>query len=60
MASKIDNNHNLSMFEINEKEKNINNSKKLDVVKMEYIGAEAIEWKDLFDGFDKLYAVPIF
>lgn len=57
MASKIDNNHNLSMFEINEKEKNINNSKKLDVVKMEYIGAEAIEWKDLFDGFDKLYAI---
>lgn len=57
MASKIDNNHNLSMFEINEKEKNINNSKKLDVVKMEYIGAEATEWKDLFDGFDKLYAI---
>lgn len=57
MAGKIDNNHNLSMFEINEKEKNINNSKKLDVVKMEYIGAEAIEWKDLFDGFDKLYAI---
>ena len=32
-------------------------TKKLDVVKMEYVGAESVEWKELFSGFDTLKAI---
>jgi GTPase SAR1 family protein len=30
---------------------------KIDVVQMEYIGAETLSWKELFDGFNILYAI---
>lgn len=34
-----------------------NNSGNLDVVKMEFLEAETLSWKELFSGFDTLYAV---
>ncbi len=30
---------------------------KIDVVKMEYLGAEAVEWKELFSGFESIKAI---
>ena len=30
---------------------------KLDVVRMEYAGAESLSWEELFDGFDDLKAI---
>ena len=54
---KNDNNHNLSLFDMDETEESFNGNNKLNVVKMEYIGAELLEWKELFSGFDKLYAI---
>lgn len=33
------------------------NSGKLEVVQMEFIGAESISWEELFAGFDRLYAI---
>ena len=32
-------------------------SNKIDVVKLIYDGAESIEWKELFKGFNKMYAI---
>jgi len=32
-------------------------SGKIDVVQMEFIGAESLRWEELFAGFDKLYAI---
>ena len=51
------NSHNLSFFDMDETKESFNGNSKLDVVKMEYIGVESIDWKDLFFGFDKLYAI---
>lgn len=56
-------NNNLSMFDnsaefeqqtLNE---SLITSKKLDIVKMEFIEAESMSWIDLFKGFNKLYAI---
>lgn len=50
----------LNLFEIFEqnKEKGLaENSQKLDVVKMSFSGAESLSWRELFSGFDKLYAI---
>lgn len=33
------------------------NSGKLEVVQMEFIGAESTSWEELFAGFDRLYAI---
>lgn len=52
-----DNNYNLSFFETDNIQEQFESSNKLDVVKMEYLCAETIEWKDLFYGFDKLHAI---
>ena len=49
--------YNLSMFDTDEAQERFDSNNKIDVVKMEYIGAESVEWKELFDGFDKLYAI---
>ena len=49
--------YNLSMFVTDEAQERFDSNNKIDVVKMEYIGAESVEWKELFDGFDKLYAI---
>lgn len=57
MAIKNNEYYNLSLFDADEVQEHLDSSNKLDVVKMEYIGAESIEWKELFDGFDKLYAI---
>lgn len=57
MAIKNNDDYNLSLFDTDEVQEHFDSSNKLDVVKMEYIGAESIEWKELFDGFDKLYAI---
>ena len=32
-------------------------SVKLDVVRMEYAGAESLSWEELFDGFDDIRAI---
>ena len=50
------NEYNLSLFDTDEIQEHFD-SNKLDVVKMEYVGAETVEWKELFDGFDKLRAI---
>lgn len=34
-----------------------NKSSKIDVVQMSFMEAETTTWQDLFDGFDKLYAI---
>lgn len=57
MGIKNNNNYNLSLFDTDEVKEQFDSSNRLDVVKMEYIGAESVEWKELFDGFDKLYAI---
>lgn len=57
MAIKNNDDYNLSLFDTDEVQEQFDSNNKLDVVKMEYIGAESIEWKKLFDGFDKLYAI---
>lgn len=57
MTIKNNDDYNLSLFDTDEVQEQFDSNNKLDVVKMEYIGAESIEWKELFDGFDKLYAI---
>lgn len=57
MAIKNNNDYNLSLFDTDEVQEYFDSSNRLDVVKMEYIGAESVEWKELFNGFDKLYAI---
>jgi len=32
-------------------------SPKIDVVKAEFVTAERLSWEELFDGFDRLYAI---
>ena len=39
------NSHNLSFFDMDETKESFNGNSKLDVVKMEYIGVESIDWK---------------
>lgn len=56
MLKKNDYTGNLSLFDENDAQEILSNNK-LNVVKMEYLGAESIEWNELFDGFDKLYAI---
>lgn len=51
---------NLSMFSmIEEAQTQAKNSRhgNLDVVKMEFSGAETVSWQDLFSGFDTLHAI---
>ena len=57
MAKANNDNYSLSLFDMDEVQGHLEDSNKLDVVKMEYIGAESVEWKELFNGFDKLYAI---
>jgi hypothetical protein len=38
-------------------DKQSQNSQKLDVVRMDFIEAQALTWKELFQGYDKLYAI---
>ncbi len=57
MAIKNKNDYNMSLFDEDEVQERFESSNKLDVVKMEYIGAESVEWTELFDGFDRLYAI---
>jgi hypothetical protein len=54
---------NLSLFESNESseitmDELIDTSRKsLNVVKLDYVGAETLTWQELFAGFDTLYAI---
>lgn len=57
MRKEYDDNYNLSLFDMDNIQTNSKGNGKLDVVKMEYLGAESVEWKELFSGFDKLYAI---
>lgn len=54
---------NLSMFgmieEAQTQEKNSRHGN-LDVVKMEFSGAETVSWQDLFSGFDTLHAITYY
>ncbi|MBR3302491.1 MAG: hypothetical protein IKI73_07510 [Firmicutes bacterium] len=45
---------NISLFDLEPIRKS---SSRLDVAKMEFLGAETMTWKELFSGFDKLYAI---
>lgn len=51
---------NLSLFNMPEpaqEQMKFQHSNKLDVVKMEFVGAETMTWQDLFSGFDTLHAI---
>lgn len=51
---------NMSLFareDAVQEEIEMNRSGNLDVVKMEFVEAETLSWKELFSGFDTLYAV---
>ncbi len=51
---------NLSLFGMNEgaqQQLDLHNTSKLDVVKMEFSGAETLSWQALFSGFDTLHAI---
>lgn len=57
-------NNNVSLFDIgqNTEQISLNNYNtlkpgKLDVVKMEFIEADTLSWSELFDGYDKMYAI---
>lgn len=56
-------NSNMSLFDIGQDTEQITlsnntlNAGKLDVVKMEFIEADTLSWSELFDGFDKMYAI---
>jgi hypothetical protein len=43
--------------EMNFLDEKIEDNSKLDVVQMEFIGAEVLTWQELFKGYDKLYAI---
>lgn len=51
---------NFSLFNVPESaqgQMKVQHSNKLDVVKMEFAGAETMTWQDLFSGFDTLHAI---
>ena len=51
---------NLSLFDLEDSEQEQmpqDNSGNLDVVKMEFLEAETLSWKELFSGFDTLHAI---
>lgn len=51
---------NFSLFNVPEsaqEQMKVQHSNKLDVVKMEFSGAETMTWQDLFSGFDTLHAI---
>lgn len=51
---------NLSLFHVPEpaqEQMKFQHSNKLDVVKMEFAGAETMTWQELFSGFDALHAI---
>lgn len=50
-------NYNLSLFENEDGSEEIIEEPGIDVVKMQYLDAQTLEWKELFEGFDKLYAI---
>jgi NgoFVII restriction endonuclease. len=51
-------NENISLFDnLSDEPGTYKKSNTIDVVKLQYLGAETIGWKDLFSGFNKLYAI---
>lgn len=48
---------NLSFFDVIEPEKPNYSSSKLDVVKMNFVGAELMTWEELFEGYNTLRAI---
>lgn len=51
---------NMSLFDladVNNSDSNISSENKLDIVKMQFIGAESMSWQELFSGFDELRAI---
>lgn len=57
MPKERDDSYNLSLFELDDAQEPLESNHRLDVVKMEYLGAESVNWQELFSGFDKLYAI---
>ena len=50
--------NNMSLFDLeDDKGTKVGTVNKLDVVKLDYVGAESLSWQDLFSGFDHLYAI---
>ncbi|MHB1484236.1 MAG: phospholipase D family protein [Saccharofermentanales bacterium] len=56
-------NENFSLFEADNENKQVslNNtslkSQKIDVVKMDFVEAETMNWSELFEGYDRMYAI---
>ena len=56
MKKDFDDTNTISLFDFDCTQNQTNNLK-IDVVKMEYLGVESTDWKSLFSGFNKLYAI---
>ena len=54
MTDTNDNLQELTLFDLSEDPKP---SKKLSVVKADFIEAQTVNWEDLFEGFDEMYAI---
>lgn len=53
-----------SLFDLEEPPSNLfdeqsSNATKIDVVQLSFLGAENIEWEELFAGFDRIYAITM-
>lgn len=48
---------NLSLFEDNPNGSQTQSATKIDIVRLEYVRAEAMSWQDLFSGFDHIKAI---
>lgn len=47
----------LSLFDIAEVSEKLDNTKRLQVVKSQFIETQEVSWQELFDGFDEIYAI---
>lgn len=47
----------MSLFEMEEKGIEFDVTKRLQVVKSQFIEAQSVSWQDLFEGFDEIYAI---
>ena len=47
----------MSLFDLEEIQEQVSVSQKLTVVKSSFIEEQSLSWKDLFEGFDELYAI---
>lgn len=47
----------MSLFDMEETGVEFDVTKRLQVVKSQFIEAQSVSWQDLFEGFDEIYAI---